>query len=911
MANVRKSKGYVDTVDFGSVTFGYEFSGTIPFNNSSNIPLKLTALIEGSDASFFSIEGDQVFQVFIPARSTYNLPISFLPNAARSFSSTVKCSFNNSTVKINGSDFHSIELKGQGNTSLPTKPSFTLKLDEYPFDSRNIITNITLRQDVDRYEIYYSLTPASTLIKAEEYNGISSEFIFLGLDFDTEYHILVRAFNIHGSTDSDRIMIKTKIHTLNLEIGGIVPNLNVYDKVLGQGSDIYYYNDVALTILQSSIIYCDKCNTADERAFNKGLPYRYETTYTPSMPDMPSFSQAKPALSTGPKIMDQTRQLPLKIDIYGQVLGSGGTGGNGGGQNVINSTYISPPNLVRTEGLSSSFDSTGQKPGITGPQFLEGGDAISIEYDCELNIHATGKVKGGGGGGYGGGPSFHTGYGGAYDEETPGYGDDAMAFNVAASRISNPINGQYTPTHYHGRRGDSSNTEMLNWINNGKLSSKSIDSAWHLIDHGAQRVADDDDQTTKDHIDFFNQTATSWSDVWKGGTALNSTNPDGSTPSRSNIFLGGGGGGGGQGFSAGDGGKAGSCSLSRERSHQTGNQGGNVAYGHTGQVLQGSMPFQRGDNATRDVPGGPSQHYKSALYRIQSEGMSADALRARGPYPSEDGERQRFGQGLWSFYVYVHVKKRRWRRRVRTRSHFRTGRAIMDIRGGAGGSYGLYGEERPADSFFCAGGTSDMNKISADNTYRDTRNLGKDNFFRGYVKTDIAVDNVMASNPFKSRADIWNIFNFKYLGSDKIAIYAFGSQLSIDVSKTFEHSFSTSFSTAIFMDKNAASPGYWNQPSIIKKPTSKLTNPCSLQFASETFSSYSINDTGIIGTIKPHGFPGKAIVLNGNNVSGSGWTIGCHNDDRIAGLVVPGRVPRLNKRTVSGEVYNREYRSFF
>ena len=254
MANVRKSKGYVDTVDFGSVTFGYEFSGTIPFNNSSNIPLKLTALIEGTDLDFFSIEEKQVFQVFIPARSTYNLPISFLPNSARSFSATLRCSFNNSTVKINGADFHYIELKGEGNATAPDKPSFTLKPDEYPFDSRNIITNISLRPDVDNYEIYYSLTPSSELIKAEDYNGVSSEFTFLGLDFDTEYYILVRAHNIHGFTDSDRIMIRTKIHTLNLEIGGIVPNLNVYEKVLGQGSDIYYYNDVALLILQSSTI---------------------------------------------------------------------------------------------------------------------------------------------------------------------------------------------------------------------------------------------------------------------------------------------------------------------------------------------------------------------------------------------------------------------------------------------------------------------------------------------------------------------------------------------------------------------------------------------------------------------------------------------------------------------------------
>ena len=186
------------------------------------------------------------------------------------------------------------------------------------------------------------------------------------------------------------------------------------------------------------------------------------------------------------------------------------------------------------------------------------------------------------------------------------------------------------------------------------------------------------------------------------------------------------------------------------------------------------------------------------------------------------------------------------------------------------------------------------------------------NFFRGYVKTDISVDHVMASNPFMSRADVWNIFNFKCLGSDLIAIYAFGEELSLDVENTFEHSFSTSFSTAIFMDKSASSPGYWNEPSIIEKPTSKLTNPsCRLQFPSGTFSSYSTNDTGIIGTVKPHGFPGKAIVLNGNNVSGTGWTIGCHNDDQIAGLVVPGRVPRLNKRTVSSKVYNREYRSFF
>ena len=136
--------------------------------------------------------------------------------------------------------------------------------------------------------------------------------------------------------------------------------------------------------------------------------------------------------------------------------------------------------------------------------------------------------------------------------------------------------------------------------------------------------------------------------------------------------------------------------------------------------------------------------------------------------------------------------------------------------------------------------------------------------------------------------------------------------MPFDPSNTLSQSFESLYSAAIFMDKDQTSNGYWNAPSITSKP-SNLTKSgvYQLEFPHNTFKNYSTGDTGIIGTIKPHGFPGKAIVLNGFKVSGSGWTIGCLHNSRVVGLVVPSEVPRLNKRTVSGNVYNREYRSFF
>ena len=921
MANIRKSKGYVDAVDFGSVTSGYTFSGEIPFRNSSNIPIKITAEVEGADKNHFSVKGIKTFEEFIPARTQYELPLSFSPDSSRSYSSKIKCSFNNGTVPINGSPYHYINLSGSSEDSVPTPASFKIKSDEYPLDSRNIIVELSPRSDVDYYEIHYSLSPSSGWIKASEYNGQSSEFTILELEFNTKYYILVKSFNIHGHSNSEIKSITTKIHTLPVEISGIVPNLNIHDKVLGQGSNIHYFQDVELTIFQSSIIYCDKCNTVNERAFNDGFPYQYETTYTPSMPDLPSFSQAKPALTTGPKIMDDLRQLPLTIQIYGQILGSGGVGGNGSGQNSMDSRYVIPPNLVRSQGVAASMDSTGRKPGVTGPQFLEGGDAIHVEYDCVLNIHSSGKVKGGGGGGYGGGISWHTGYG-ATNAGAVGAGDGYTAYNVASAGIGwkgsgswTGHNGQWTPAHYHGRKGDKYNTGMISWINSGKLSTTNLDACWNLIDHSAPKVADDDNQTDKDHVDWFSITSY-WPSQWKGGTSQDSINPDtGSRMAPQKIFLGGGGGGGGQGFAAGKGGKAGSCSLSRQRSHQTGsqNKGANVvAYGHLGQVLEGSMPFQRGDNATKDFAGGPSGHYKSPLYRIQSEGMNADSLRAKGPYPSEDGNRQRYGEGLWAFFVQVNVHKRRWRRRVRTHSYFRSGRAIMDIRGGAGGSYGLYGEERPVDSSFSSGNSRKMINMSAGSASRDLRNRGRDTFSRGYVATDISPAVVGPNNPLTPRADVWNVFQFKCLGGDVIDLYSLGTQMPHDPSGTLSQSFKNLFSTAIFMDKDQSSAGYWNRPSIIAKPSSFFKSGVyKLKFPHGTFSSYSAGDTGIIGTVKPHGFPGKAIVLNGHKVSGLGWSIGCHNDERIAGLVCPSRVPRLNKFSNSGKIFNRDYRSFF
>ena len=101
------------------------------------------------------------------------------------------------------------------------------------------------------------------------------------------------------------------------------------------------------------------------------------------------------------------------------------------------------------------------------------------------------------------------------------------------------------------------------------------------------------------------------------------------------------------------------------------------------------------------------------------------------------------------------------------------------------------------------------------------------------------------------------------LGS-KIAIHHQGVPLLLDVNNTFIQSFQTNYRVAIFMDVDQVGEEYWYAPSIVAKPSSIISSGgMALQFPPNTFGNYSSGDTGTIGTVKPHGWPGKAIVLNG------------------------------------------------
>ena len=142
-----------------------------------------------------------------------------------------------------------------------------------------------------------------------------------------------------------------------------------------------------------------------------------------------------------------------------------------------------------------------------------------------------------------------------------------------------------------------------------------------------------------------------------------------------------------------------------------------------------------------------------------------------------------------------------------------------------------------------------------------------------------------------------------------------GKPLLLDINNTFRQSFSVDYDAAIFMDRDQVNEGYWYDPSVVSNPTSiSYSGGLRVQFPPNTFRGYNSGDLGTIGTIKPHGWPGKAIVLNGFNVSsndGIPWAIGtCHNNN-ICGLVTPGKIPRLNKRVVGSTIYNRDYRTFF
>ena len=121
MATVRNSRGYVDGVDFGDKTAGYSSSGSIPFNNSSNIPLKIRASITDSGHGAFTVNGERVFETFIPARTRYELPISFMSNSVGSFNATLTIVFNNGATPINSRNFHNISLTGVAQNNLPQK----------------------------------------------------------------------------------------------------------------------------------------------------------------------------------------------------------------------------------------------------------------------------------------------------------------------------------------------------------------------------------------------------------------------------------------------------------------------------------------------------------------------------------------------------------------------------------------------------------------------------------------------------------------------------------------------------------------------------------------------------------------------------------------------------------------------
>ena len=114
MATVRKSKGYVEEVDFGEKVSGYSSSGAIPFNNASNIPLKIRASINDSGHGAFLVDGKRAFETFVPARTRYELPISFAPPTVGAFNATLTIVFNNGSTAINGERFHNISLSGSG-----------------------------------------------------------------------------------------------------------------------------------------------------------------------------------------------------------------------------------------------------------------------------------------------------------------------------------------------------------------------------------------------------------------------------------------------------------------------------------------------------------------------------------------------------------------------------------------------------------------------------------------------------------------------------------------------------------------------------------------------------------------------------------------------------------------------------